>query len=386
MIPGVTSTGSKRPDALFGVGVGPEWPARMTRASGCRVWDEQGREYLDTTMALGAVALGYAHPAVEAAAVGAVRDGVVGPLPPVVESRLADALLPWVPGAEAVRFLKTGAEAMAAAVRIARVHTGRDRVITCGYHGWLDWSQGAAGVPAVVRELHGTIAFDDSADLERAFSAGPPPAAIVVEPVVERDPSREWLAALRAACDRAGTVLVFDEIKTGIRLGPGGAAQRYGGRPDLVVLGKALGNGFPIAAVLGPRDLMEAATRTWISSTLATEYVALAAAEAVLRVAAEERLETRLGAVGQQLFDGLAGLVTRHRRILRERRGIPEFCYLTFVDDQASAALARASAARGLLFKRTAYNFVSLAHGEDDVARILTVLEDAVAEVEARCS
>src|SRR2546421_11908977 len=123
MIPGFSSTQSKRPQALFGAESG--MPVRMSRANGCRVWDDQGREYLDTIMALGAVGLGYAHPAVTAAVECAARDGVVGPLAPAIEHEVADELAAVLPGGEAVRFLKSGAEAVAAAGRIARTYTGR---------------------------------------------------------------------------------------------------------------------------------------------------------------------------------------------------------------------------------------------------------------------
>ena len=147
-VPGFTSTGSKRPEALFGAPPSDDAaavPARMTRASGCRVWDTEGREYVDYVMALGAVALGYGHPDVNRAAEQAIAAGVAGPLPPVLEEELADALAMRIPWLEQMRFLKTGAEAVAAAVRLARVATGRERVLGCGYHGWLDWSQGEIG-------------------------------------------------------------------------------------------------------------------------------------------------------------------------------------------------------------------------------------------------
>src|SRR5256886_3657785 len=158
----------------------------MTRASGCRVWDEDGREYVDYVMALGAVALGYGHFAVNGAAEGAIAAGVVGPLPPVAEEELAAALSRRIPWLERVRFLKTGAEAVAAAVRLARVATGRDEVFGCGYHGWLDWCQGATeGVPAAVRGLFGELPFNDVAGShELVRAAGPPLAAAVVQPVL----------------------------------------------------------------------------------------------------------------------------------------------------------------------------------------------------------
>lgn len=379
MIPGYTSTGSKRPAAMFG---DHEGPRQMARAQGCRVWDRAGREYLDTTMGLGAVALGYGHPDVVAAVTRAARDGIVGPLPPVHEARLAEALMPWVPGAEAVRFLKTGAEAVAAAVRIARVQTNRDGVITCGYQGWLDWCQDAPGVPAAVRGLRTRVGFNDVAALDRAVMLTGAPAAIVVEPVVEAAPTDEWIAALRRVADAQHAVLVFDEIKTGIRFGPGGAAGRYGARPDLVVLGKALGNGMPVAAVAGPRDLMAVAERTWISSTLATEYTALAAAEAVLAVAEREDLAAALTASGTRFLEGLERLADEHPQAVTGVRGVPEFCFLTFRDEDTSARVAAEAARRGVIFKRSAYNFMSLAHDADVVDAVLQRLDDALRHAE----
>ena len=381
MIPGETSTGSKRSDALWGAYDGPR---RMTRSDGCRVWDEHGREYLDTIMALGAVGLGYAHPAVTQAVERAVREGGVGPLPPVAEARVAERLAAVVPGAEAVRFLKTGAEAVAAAVRIARVVTGRDGVASCGYHGWLDWSQEVEGVPRAVTALHRPVRFNDVAALD-ALLADPPLAAIVVEPVIDEPPAPGWVAALHETAGRMGALLVVDEIKTCFRLGPGGAVARYGIRPDLVVLGKALGNGFPIAAVTGPASLMEAATKTWISSTLATEFVALAAAEVVIEQFERRDVGDAIARAGMRFLNGLRNIAAAHPAVATGVLGIPEFCYLTFRDEATSGAVAAAAATRGLLFKRDAYNFVSLAHDDAALDVILTRLEEAVAEVEQRC-
>jgi glutamate-1-semialdehyde 2,1-aminomutase len=382
LIPGETSTGSKRHDVLFGDRDGPR---RMVRSAGARLWDERGREYIDLGMALGAVALGYGHPTVSAAAERAVRDGVVGTLPPVEEAALAERLLPWVPGAEAVRFLKTGAEAVAAAVRIARVMTGRDAVITCGYHGWLDWTQAEPGVPEAVRALRRPLTFNDPGDLARALEDSPALAALVSEPVVEGAPDLAWLRAVRAAATRVGAVLVFDEIKTGIRFGPGGAAARYGVQPDLVVLGKALGNGFPITAVLGPREMMQAATRSWISSTLATESVGLAAALAVLDVCETTDAVRRIAAGGERLLAGFQYLADAYPQVVTGVGGVAEFTFLRFRDAALGSWVAAAAAARGMLFRRAPYNFVSLAHDDATVTAALERLGDAVAEVAGTC-
>jgi len=354
----------------------------MTRAAGCRVWDEGGREYVDFVMALGAVALGYGHADVNRAATAAIGAGVVGPLPPVAEEELAEALGVKIPWLERVRFLKTGAEAVAAAVRLARVATGRDEVLGCGYHGWLDWCQGATeGVPAAVRDLFAELAFNDvAAGREMIRARAPRLAAVVVEPVIVSEPTREWLQMLRVETERAGAILIFDEIKTAFRLAIGGAAQRYDVKPapDLVVLGKALANGFPLAAVGGRADLMAAAGRTWISSTLATEGVALAAARATLDVFARDGVCDHLHRIGTRLLHGLHEVQRAHASVVTGVAGIAEMCFLHYATEDLSRAVALQAAQRGVLFKRTAYNFVSLAHDEGTVDRALDMLHEAL--------
>jgi glutamate-1-semialdehyde 2,1-aminomutase len=380
-VPGFTSTGSKRPEALFGSG----GPARMTRASGCRVWDDAGREYVDYIMALGAVALGYGHPDVNRAAEAAIAAGVVGPLPPVAEEELAEALAQRIPWLERIRFLKTGAEAVAAAVRLARVATGRDEVLGCGYHGWLDWSQGATeGVPAGVRALFAELPFNDvAAAREMIRHRAGRRAAVVVEPVIVSEPTREWLQMLRVETERAGAILIFDEIKTAFRLAIGGAVERYNVRPapDLVVIGKALANGFPLAAVGGRADLMAGTSRTWISSTLATEGVSLAAARATLEVFSRDDVCGHLHRVGTRLLHGLHELQRRHGEKISGVAGIAEMCFLHYATEELAHRIAEGVAQRGVLFKRTAYNFVSLAHDDATVDRTLEILDAALRAV-----
>lgn len=384
-VAGFTSTGSKRPQALFGEEAG-DLPARMLRSAGHKVWDERGREYVDFISALGAVALGYGHPAVTAAAVRAVHDGVVGPLPPVMEEELAAVLCRLIAPVHRVRFLKTGAEAMGAAVRLARVHTGRDRILGCGYHGWLDWCQQAesAGVPSATRALYGEIPFNDAARARELIrAAGDALAAVVFEPVVLREPDREWLAVLRDETRRVDALLVVDEIKTVCRLAPGGATERYGLEPDIIVMGKAIANGFPLAAVGGSEEVMAGVGRTWISSTLATEWVALAASLATLGVIVNQRVPAHLARVGGKLHDGLLRLAKTHDGVAAGVGGIPEMCFLELRDEGLSRRFAQAAARRGLLFKRSAYNFVSLSHDDAIVDRSLGILDDVLSALES---
>jgi glutamate-1-semialdehyde aminotransferase len=382
-VAGVTSTGSKRAAALFGA-AGESAQLRMTRSSGCSVWDSEGREYVDYIMGLGSVALGYGHPEVTRAVAEAAQLGVVGPLPPVLEEELAADLCRLIPWLERVRFLKTGAGAMAAAVRLARVVTGRDAVLGCGYHGWLDWCQTreGRGTPAAVRALYGELPFND-ADRTREMirAAGGRLAAVVFEPVISEPPDPHWLAVLREETLRTGALLVADEIKTACRLAIGGGCERYGIRPDLMVIGKAIANGFPLAAVGGRADVMEAVSRTWISSTLATEFVSLAASRATLAAMVQAQVPAHLTRVGTRLLAGLQALATAHPELAVRAAGLPEMCFLEYRDEAVSGRVATACAARGLLFKRSAYNFVSLAHDEAMVERTLGILDDALAAV-----
>ena len=380
-VAGFTSTGSKRPESLFGARH-PGLPARMVRSSGCRVWDENEGEFIDYIMGLGSVALGYGHPEITGAVVAAAEHGVVGPLPPVIEEELAQqisGLMPWV---EQLRFLKTGAEGMAAAVRLARVATGRERILGCGYHGWHDWSQSAEGVPQSTRELYGELPFNDVEATRRLIrAAGDNLAAVVFEPVILREPDPDWLTTMRVETERLGALLVVDEIKTVCRLAVGGACERYHIRPDLVVLGKAIANGFPLAVVGGSRWVMAGAARTWISSTLATEFVSLAAARATLEVMAAGHVPQHLGRVGSRLLQGLATLHHEHPELIVGVGGIPEMCFLQYAGEEVSRAVTAECARGGLLFKRSAYNFVSLAHDPAVIDATLQVLAEALSGV-----
>jgi glutamate-1-semialdehyde aminotransferase len=377
-IAGFTSTGSKRPETLFGEH-SADLPARMTRSSGCHVWDDQGREYTDYIMGLGSVALGYGHLEVTRAATAAVESGVVGPLAPVLEEEVAALLCRLMPWIEQVRFLKTGAEAMAAAVRLARVTTGRESILGCGYHGWLDWCQGGEGVPHSTRSLYDELPFNDAAAARELIRAlGDRLAAVVFEPLVVTEPDPEWLKTLRQETARTGALLIVDEIKTVGRLAVGGACERYLIRPDLVVMGKAIANGFPLAAVGGRAEVMAGVSRTWISSTLATEFVSLAAAKATLGVLTSQQVPEHLGRVGGRLLQGLASLRRRHPDLVTGVGGVAEMCFLQYADEAASRAVTAACAHAGLLFKRSAYNFVSLAHTEPLVDRSLDILGEAL--------
>jgi glutamate-1-semialdehyde 2,1-aminomutase len=371
VLPTGASTGSKRSEALYGAAdaIGP---THYVQAIGCRVTDADGNEYIDCTMALGAVALGYAEPNVTRAVVDAIAAGNVSGLSSVLEVDVAERLCGVIPCADKVQFLKTGAEAIAAAVRLARAYTARELVIAVGYFGWLDWcAEDAAGVPEGTRRAIRRVPFDDVAALQAAVDeAGDTLAAIVVEPVIERLPSPAWISKARELTTAVGAVLIFDEIKTGFRLRTGGYQAYADVVPDLAAFGKAMANGYPLAAVVGHRDIMDAARKTWISSTLASEASALAAASAVLAWHDSVDVCDSLWTIGADIRRGITTAIEASGVEGVTVDGIDPMWMLRFDDPKREQRFLELSAEHGVLFKRGAYNFPALAHDEDAVREI----------------
>lgn len=366
VIPGGSSTGSKRPEALYGSRAhDAAAPSHYERANGCRVWSTDGRAFIDCGMALGAVGIGYADPAVTAAVQEAAASGPVSSLPHRLEVEVAEALVNVIPCAERVRFLRTGAEATSAAVRLARTLTGRSRVVACGYFGWLDWNSDAAGVPTAVRELVSWVPFGDVAALESAVHSGESPAAIVIEPLVHEVAPLSWLQAARRLADQTGALLIFDEVKTCFRVRTGGVQALTGVTPDLTAVGKALANGYPLAAVVGRADAMDAASRTWISSTAAAEATGLAAARAVLEW--HDRLDVcdRMSNAGGVLQEIIGSALAEAPWVGVRAEGPPAMWRLTAEVPEQLDALVAAAAREGVLLKRGAYQFGAVAHDDE---------------------
>ncbi len=300
-IPGGTQLLSKRPEMY----APQRWPAYFREARGCEVIDLDERQLTDmTTSGIGTCLLGYNDPAVTDAVIRRVSLGSMSTLNSPEEVELADLLIELHPWAEQVRYCRTGGEAMAIAARLARAAAGRDRIAFCGYHGWSDWYLAAelnaadgnaleghllsglepAGVP---QGLAGTALpfrynrIDELAAIIREH--GDELAAVVMEPTRSVDPQDGFLEDVRQLCDDSGAALVFDEITSGWRMHLGGAHLKYGVMPDVAVFAKAIGNGHPLAAIIGRSQVMDAAQRSFISSTYWTEGVGPTAGLATLR-------------------------------------------------------------------------------------------------------
>jgi glutamate-1-semialdehyde-2,1-aminomutase len=383
VLPGITQTYSKAPDQqVEGV-----YPVFLERGSGCRVWDIDGNAYIDYPCALGPVILGYGDEAVDAAVVERVQGGPAFSLGHRLEVEVAEVLVDTVPCAEMVRFLKTGSEATTAAVRLARAATGRDHIAMCGYHGWHDWAIGhtsrSAGVPLALRALTHQWTYNDLESLRAVFNAHPGEVAVVImEPVGVEPPLPGFLESVLALVHDHGAVLVFDEVITGFRLAPGGAQEYFGVIPDLAVFGKAMANGYPLAAVAGRAALMEQiASTTFISSTFGGDTVALAASLATMRRIREGGVIEHLWRQGARLTEGFNALASEYEVPARMIGLAPRRVIVFEAADHADANSIKGLVwqeclDRGVLLGNA--NFVSLAHDDDAVDATLEAFDGAL--------
>lgn len=386
-----SSTNSKAPALL------PDEPEVIVRGKGCRVWDDRGREFIDFRNALGPVTLGYADPAVDAAIAAQLADGILFGHPHPLETRAAEMFCDLVPGAEAARFLKTGGEALAAVIRIARAFTGREHVVHIGYNGWLNaLAPGArvlpgaqasrvAGVPRAVAQLHHQIAWEDRQRLEELFDErGAEIAAIVVAADYAGLPqSGGFYAFLRRLADSHGALLAYDEMVTGFRIAIGGMAEHSGVLPDLAVYGKGIANGMPLSVYTGRRDVLAVLDRreVVVSSTYAGEALSLAAAMAVMTAFRDEDVVGALRRAGAQLFAGLNELFQKHR-VQASLRGDPVCPRLTAGEPAVLEGVLRAAYRHGVSLYSVVY--VNRAHRPDDIDEALERMDRALAEVEIR--
>jgi glutamate-1-semialdehyde 2,1-aminomutase len=399
-IPGKTQLLSKQPERFLP----GRWPAYYRRAKGVEVEDLDGRTYIDVSIhAVGACPLGYADPDVEQAVIEAIRAGSMSSLNCPEELELAELLCGLHPYADQVRYARTGGEAMAVAVRIARAATGRDRIAFSGYHGWHDWYIAAnlaqptaldthllpeldpAGVP---KALEGTVVpFDwgSSASLDAVIAEhGDALGAIVIEPAKTGLPESGYLESVREAARRAGCVLIFDEISSGFRMCVGGVHKRLDVDPDVSVFAKAMSNGYPMAAVIGRREVMEAAGRSFISSTYFSERIGPTAALATIRKLESHDVPDHLIAMGDRMRSGWHALADAHGLPI-QTKGISPMSSFSFDDPHHAKAMmslyTRCMLDQGYLAAGAFY--ASYAHTADHVKGALEAGEAAFATIAA---
>ncbi|HKQ70924.1 MAG TPA: aminotransferase class III-fold pyridoxal phosphate-dependent enzyme [Polyangiaceae bacterium] len=388
LIPACTQTLAKGPDQHVN-GVAPKY---LERGKGSHVWDVDGNEFVDLSMAIGPLSLGYAHPVVDDAIRRQLDRGITFSLMHPLEVEVAELVSRVVPCAEMVKFSKTGCDVTSAAVRLARAHTRRSRVLCCGYHGWHDWyisvTDRANGVPEEVAALTSTFQYGDLESLANALDDEV--ACVILEPVTFAVPNDGYLYEVKRLCDLHGAVLIFDEMWTGFRLAMGGAQEYFGVVPDLACFSKAIANGMPLSVLAGRRDIMaRASSDVFFFTTFGGEALSLAAAEATIQELAAKRGPSFMAEQGKKLREGYNDLASHLDMNFTRCVGLDCRTLVTF-DAKAGDPLLQKSLMQQELLRRgvlwNGFHNVSLSHTDDDVdhvlgayAEVLPILRDAVA-------
>ena len=399
-------------------GVGGE-PIVAARGEGARIWDADGKEYIDFVLSWGPLVLGHASPIVLDALERTMANGTSFGMPTELEVQLAELIRARMPHLEMMRFVSSGTEATMSAVRLARAFTGRDAILKfegC-YHGHADSflvraGSGVAtlglpdspGVPAELASLTLTAPFNDleaATDLVRQYKRGI--AAIIVEPIVGNcgfiPPDRGFLEGLRSVADNTGALLIFDEVMTGFRIAPGGARERFGVTADLTTLGKVIGGGLPVALYGGRRDIMERIAPSgpvYQAGTLSGNPLAMAAGLATLSTltpALHSKIEKRTGTlveglqkIGAELGVPLtAGYAGSMWGFFFSEKPVRNFSDAKSSNVELFRRFFHAALDRGVYLAPSPFEacFMSAAHGDDEVAtameRIRDALEQAIA-------
>ncbi len=347
-IPGGTQLLSKRPE-MFAPG---QWPGYYSKAKGAEVWDLDDNKYIDMSISgIGANILGFADTDVDEAAHKCIEHGTSSSLNCPEEIELADLMCEIHDWADMVRYARSGGESMAIAVRIARAHTGKDKIAFCGYHGWHDWYLAAnlstdealnahllpglkpAGVP---QNLVGSVIpfrYNQYGDIEKIVKDhGHELAAIVMEPIRSENPSPGYLQRIRELANDSGAVLIFDEITSGFRLNSGGAHLLFAVNPDLAIFAKAVSNGYSMGVILGREHVMQSAQNTFISSTSWTERLGPVTALATIRKHRRLDVSSHLIKIGKQIQNGWE-VAAENANLGIHVSGIPPLSHFSFNDD-----------------------------------------------------
>ena len=362
----------------YPVGVSPFF---ASKGSGSYLWDVDGNKYVDLVASLAAVTLGYGDPEINKAVKRQLKKGVSLSLSSKLETVVAEKIIDLVPSAEMVRFAKNGSDATSAAVRIARYFTGRDHIISIGYHGWHDWYIGSTtrsmGVPSAIQALTLSARYNDLSHVENLFEeAKGDVAAVILEPMNSVDPAPGYLESLRNFCSSNNILLIFDEVITGFRFARGGAQELFGVTPDLSCFGKGIANGFPISVIAGRREIMEGFKEVFFSGTFGGELLSLTAANVVLDKVRDNWVIPELYRVGQAIQQGLLGEISRNKYEFVNISGNPTWTFLNWtlssdaLQNKVKTYFLQEMFKRGILVLST--NNVTTTLSQKDISKILT--------------
>jgi glutamate-1-semialdehyde 2,1-aminomutase len=392
-VAGGSSTGSKKAILL------PEEPAVIVRGKGCRVWDADGKEYIDYRNGLGPVTLGYGYPAVNQAIMDQMANGMVFGHPTHVEAETAELFCEVIPSAEKVRFLKTGGEACAACIKLARAYTGKDHIIQIGYNGWLNTlasgarlnpreeSKGAPlGVPQPVSDLFHAVKWADEEAIRELFSkyAGQIASVIVSADYADMEMGKTFYPFLRGITQKNSSLLIFDEIVTGFRIAVGGVQEYFHVVPDMSIFAKGIANGMPLSVFCGKAEIMDMLNKgAVVSSTNGGETLSLAACKAVIETYRKENVCQFLWTMGQKLWSQVNDLFKQYHVPLRVRGFWP--CPAFVPETGAPADMIQRFFRLAYKYGVSLYNvsYVNYSHKEEDIVETIDRLAAAVKETAA---
>ncbi len=380
IIPATTQTLAKGP----GQHVRGVAPVYARRGKGAYLWDVDDNRYLDYSMAIGPLILGYADPGVNRAIEAQLHDGITFSLMHPLEVEVAELIHGIIPNAENVRYSKTGCDVTSAAVRLARAYTGRSTVLCCGYHGWHDWyiatTDRAMGIPHAVRDLTYTFSYNSIQSVYNAIDADT--AAIILEPMTFDEPNDGFLQELRELCDQRGIVLIFDEMWTGFRISPGGAQMRFGVKADLACFSKAVANGMPLSVLTGRADIMRLLEHdVFFFTTFGGEALSLAAAKATLHRLVDGEVLQRIELIGDELREGIRGILADNDMSYVSCKGLGARTMLAFSDTAGDPLLMRSFIQQELLKNGILWNGfhnLSASHTPSDIQYTLDIYSEVL--------
>lgn len=367
-------------------------PAFIDKGEGCYLFDVDGNKFIDFVCALGPITIGYNNEDINNAVKNQLDKGISFSLQSPLEVELAEKLIDIIPCAEMVRFVKNGGDATTSAIRLARAFTGRDLVAMSGYHGMHDWSIGASennrGVPEDVAKLTKTFEYNNIHSLKELFEKYPNEiAAVILEPIQANGPKGGFLEEVRELANEYGAVLIFDEVVSGFRYALGGASELYGVVPDMAAFGKGMGNGLPISAVAGKREIMELISEgVFVSTTFGGEALSMAGSLAALKILEGDGVYQHIWTLGEKLKNGLEELVDKYD--LNEViiiSGLPPHCGVEFEGKGSldyldiNSIYNQAMVRNGIL--TVGINNIMLSHSEKEIDLFLKAAEESMVDI-----
>jgi 3-aminobutanoyl-CoA transaminase len=394
LIPGGVLGARKPADFIDG-----EYPIFLETGKGCRLKDVDGNEYVDFLCGYGPIILGYREAEVDEAVYAQIRDkGFCFTLTQKYQNQLAKKLNELVPCSEMSIFLKTGSDGTSAAIRIARAHTNKLKVMRCGYHGWHDWCvEMKGGIPAKFYEDVFEFKYNRLDQLEELMAVhGKDTAAIIMTPFGHpnhqkmQEPAPGFLEGVKDIAKKYGAVLIYDEVRTGFRVSLGGAQKYYGVTPDLTVLGKALANGYPISVVTGKKEVMMAAAhKLFISSTFFPNSESFIAALKTIEILERDRVLENIWEKGEKFIKSIQALIDKHQ-VGAELSGIPPMFYITFEPDEAGTYKGKRKdfytqlIRKGFFFTPFHHGYISYRHTQADLDLTLSAMDESLAFIKSK--